>query len=241
MHIKFLRHGTGSAAKAAAYLLGERDHKGVDRDHVQVLIGDPTQVAAVADSLGTVHRYSSAVIAFHPDDRPTPEQIARSAGRLRGPRLRRPALRRVRVDRRATRQPGSRRRVHVHVLIARVELSSGLAYNPAPPSWRTDFDHVRDAWNHEQGWARPDDPTRARLVQPPAHEMFKAAAAAAPARPEVWIPASCSPGGWSTRSPPGGSSTGPPCSPRWLSTSRSPARARTTSASASHPTPSRSG
>ena len=41
MHIKFLRHGTGSAAKAAAYLLGERDHKGVDRDHVQVLIGDP--------------------------------------------------------------------------------------------------------------------------------------------------------------------------------------------------------
>ena len=75
MHIKFLRHGTGSAAKAAAYLLGERDHKGVDRDHVQVLIGDPTQVAAVADSLGTVHRYSSAVIAFHPDDRPTPEQI----------------------------------------------------------------------------------------------------------------------------------------------------------------------
>ena len=79
MHIKFLRHGTGSAAKAAAYLLGERDHKGVDRDHVQVLIGDPAQVAAVADSLGTVHRYSSAVIAFHPDDRPTPEQIAETA------------------------------------------------------------------------------------------------------------------------------------------------------------------
>lgn len=41
-----------------------------------VLIGNPTQVAAVANSLGTVHRYSSAVIAFHPDDRPTPEQIA---------------------------------------------------------------------------------------------------------------------------------------------------------------------
>ena len=78
----------------------------------------------------------------------------------------------------STGSPGSGDGVHVHVLIARVELNSGLAYNPAPPSWRTDFDHVRDAWNHEQGWARPDDPTRARLVQPPAHEMFKAAAAA---------------------------------------------------------------
>lgn len=178
MHIKFLRHGTGSAAKAAAYLLGERDHKGVDRDHVQVLIGDPTQVAAVADSLGTVHRYSSAVIAFHPDDRPTPEQIAGvladfEALAFAGLPADGYAWTAVQHGR-----PDSGDGVHVHVLIARVELTSGLAYNPAPPSWRTHFDHVRDAWNHEQGWARPDDPTRARLVQPPAHEMFKAAAAA---------------------------------------------------------------
>ena len=76
MHIKFLAHGTGSAARAVAYLTGKRDHQGRDRDHVEVLVGDPQQVAAVADSLGTVHRYSSAVIAFHPDDRPTREQLA---------------------------------------------------------------------------------------------------------------------------------------------------------------------
>lgn len=88
------------------------------------------------------------------------------------------------------------------MLIARVELTSGLAYNPAPPSWRTHFDHVRDAWNHEQGWARPDDPTRARLVQPPAHEMFKAAAAARAGQTKGVVPVRCSPDGWWTRSPP---------------------------------------
>ena len=138
----------------------------------------PTQVAAVADSLGTVHRYSSAVIAFHPDDRPTPAQVAGvladfEALAFAGLPSDGYAWTAVQHGR-----PDSGDGVHVHVLIARVELTSGLAYNPAPPSWRTDFDHVRDAWNHEQGWARPDDPTRARLVQPPAHEMFKAAAAA---------------------------------------------------------------
>ena len=182
MHIKFLGYGTGSAAKAAAYLLGERDHKGVVRDHVQVLIGDPTQVAAVADSLGTVHRYSSAVIAFHPDDHPTPAG-RRGAGRLRGARVRRPALRRVRVDRGAARPPESGDGVHVHVLIARVELNSGLAYNPAPPSWRTDFDHVRDAWNYEKGWARPDDPPGPGWSNPRPTRCSRRPPGPAPARP----------------------------------------------------------
>ena len=50
MHIKFLARGTGSARAAANYLLGARDAAGQPREGVEVLRGDPHQVAAVADA-----------------------------------------------------------------------------------------------------------------------------------------------------------------------------------------------
>lgn len=37
MHIKFLAHGTGSAARASAYLMGPLDHTGAERASVTVL------------------------------------------------------------------------------------------------------------------------------------------------------------------------------------------------------------
>ena len=75
MHIKFLARGTGSARDAADYLLGERDAVGKPREGVEVLRGNPDMVAAVADSLDFEHRYTSGVIAWAPDDRPTDEHI----------------------------------------------------------------------------------------------------------------------------------------------------------------------
>ena len=45
MMVSFGRHGTGSAAAAVAYLLGERDAAGLERGHVAVLRGDPQLVA----------------------------------------------------------------------------------------------------------------------------------------------------------------------------------------------------
>ena len=75
MHLKFLPHGKGSARAAADYLVGERDAEGHTRDGVQVLRGNPDMVAAVADSLDFERRYTSAVIAWAPEDRPTDEQI----------------------------------------------------------------------------------------------------------------------------------------------------------------------
>ena len=51
MLVKFLARGTGSARDAADYLLGERDATGKPREGVEVLRGDPNEVAAVADSV----------------------------------------------------------------------------------------------------------------------------------------------------------------------------------------------
>ena len=75
MMIKFLARGTGSAAAAADYLTRETGSDGQEREQVEVLRGDPRQVAAVADSLEFEHKYTSGVIAWAPEDAPTDEQI----------------------------------------------------------------------------------------------------------------------------------------------------------------------
>ncbi|MCY3601679.1 MAG: relaxase/mobilization nuclease domain-containing protein, partial [Chloroflexi bacterium] len=64
---------------------------------------------------------------------------------------------------------------HVHILAARCDLETGRSLNIAPPGWRKTFDPLRDALNHEHGWARPDDPARAR-VQQPGHRAYIEAA-----------------------------------------------------------------
>ncbi len=79
MHIKFLAHGTGSAGKAAGYLLGERDAAGKLREGVEVLRGNPDMVAAVADSVSediisdcyniTYMTNDQAITSLHPSSR----------------------------------------------------------------------------------------------------------------------------------------------------------------------------
>ena len=77
MLVKFLARGTGSAQAAVDYLTRELDHQGAVRDDVTVLRGDPDQVAAVADSLEFDHKYTSGVIAWAPEDRPSDQAIDR--------------------------------------------------------------------------------------------------------------------------------------------------------------------
>lgn len=170
MHIKFLAHGQGSARGAVNYLLGERDHNGEERAEVTVLSGDPHLVAEVADASAHQWRYTSGVIAWSPEDNPTPEQINQVVQDFE-----RTAFAGLDPDQYATcavlhrEQDGT---AHIHTLTARVELSTGKALNIAPPGHEKTFDPLRDYWNHSQGWARPDDPERFRHVQP-GHEPHR--------------------------------------------------------------------
>lgn len=175
MHIKFLSHGTGSAGGAVSYLLGENDHLGLERAEVQVLRGNPQMVATVADNLNFVHRYSSGVVSWSPEEQPTEEEIggvlddverAFTAG-LDDP---------ARVAWTAVLHREQNGACHVHLLAARVDLETGKSYNPAPPGWQKTFDPLRDAWNWEKGWARPDDPLRARLYHPGHRALVEASA-----------------------------------------------------------------
>ena len=173
MHLKFLAHGTGSARAAAKYLLGERDAAGKPREGVEVLRGDPNEVAAVAYSLEFEHRYTSGVIAWAPEDQPTDEQIGAVLDAFEDT-----AWAGLEPDRYAWAAVLHRERgggAHVHVLAARCDLETGRSLNIAPPGWEKTFGPLRDAFNAEHGWARPDDPARARVEQP-GHRAYVEAA-----------------------------------------------------------------
>lgn len=163
MHIKFLAHGTGDPHRAVAYLLASCDHAGRQRAEVSVLRGNPALVAEVAAGLRTVHRYTSGVISWSHEDEPTGDEINAVINDFE-----RTAFAGLDADQYSwcvvqhTDADGSK---HVHVLAARVELKSGKSHNIAPPRWQRTFDPLRDFWNHTKGWARPDDPLRARSLQ----------------------------------------------------------------------------
>ena len=164
MHVKFIARGTGSAKAAVDYLLGERDSAGQLREGVDVLRGDPEMVAAVADTLEFEHKYTSGVIAWAPEDQPTDAQIDAVLDKFEDT-----AWAGLEPDRYAWTAVEHRERgggVHVHVLAARCDLETGRSLNIAPPGWQQTFDPLRDGFNHEHGWSRPDDPARARTQQP---------------------------------------------------------------------------
>ena len=173
MHIKCLRRGTGSARAAADYLVGERDAAGHEREGVEVLRGNPDMVAAVADSLEFEHKYTSVVIAWAPEDQPTDAQIESVVDEFE-----KTAWAGLEPDRYSWTAVEHRERgggVHVHVLAARCDLETGRSLNIAPPGWQKTFDPLRDGFNHEHGWSRPDDPARARTQQPGHRAYIEAA------------------------------------------------------------------
>ena len=161
MHIKFLAHGTGDPQKAADYLLAHSDYKGVPRPEVQVLRGDPQQVARVVDSLPQVHRYTSGVIAWAHEDAPSAQEVEDVLDDFE--RVAFAGLSPDRYSYAAISHGG-----HVHLFIAKVDLLTGKSFNVAPPSWKSAFYPMRDYWNGTKGWARPQDPSRARLLAMPA-------------------------------------------------------------------------
>ena len=188
MMIKFLARGTGSAAAAADYLTREQNlaseqqqDQDQDRDQdleknpeeVKVLRGNPHQVADVADALEFEHKYTSGVIAWAPEDKPSDAQIGRVVDEFE-----KTAWAGLEPDRYAWaavqhREAGGG--VHVHVLAARCDLETGKSLNIAAPGWQKTFDALRDWQNHENGWSRPDDPERARDVQPGHRAYIEAA------------------------------------------------------------------
>ena len=173
MHIKFHAVGGGSASEAADYLVAERDGSGQLREGVEVLRGDPYDVAAVADSLEFEHKYTSGVIAWAPEDEPSEAEVNEVLEEFEETAW--AGLAPDRYAWTAVEHRSAGGGVHVHVLAARCDLESGKSLNIAAPGWQRTFDALRDWQNHEHSWSRPDDPARAREVQPGHRAYIEAA------------------------------------------------------------------
>jgi len=101
------------------------------------------------------------VIAWHPDDNPTDQEISDTLDQYE-----RLAFAGLDPDRYSWAAVEHRDgdAVHVHTLIARVDLATGKSFTPDQPGWIAEFQPLRDALNYEHGWTRPDDPERQDLV-----------------------------------------------------------------------------
>ncbi|MGI4778333.1 MAG: hypothetical protein ACRYGA_09485 [Janthinobacterium lividum] len=163
MMITFLAASHHSPLLATRYCEAPLDAMGRARDEVRVLRGSSRQFEQVAMGLSFREKYKSAVIAFAPDDDPSDEDIEAILDDFREVCFAGLDKTRFCFVAYLHRSPD---KVDLHVLLAKVDLLTGLQFNAAPPGWERDFDPLRDAWNWRMGWARPDDPRRARALQP---------------------------------------------------------------------------
>jgi len=170
MLMKVFPHGQGTGDGPTSYLL-RPDYPGRDVQPPEVLRGDPALTRELIDSLDTKWKFTAGALSWHPDDLVTPEQETRLMDDFEAV-----AFAGLEPDQRNILWVRHRHANHheLHFVIPRMELSSGKAFNPCPPGWRKHFDVLRDLYNHREGWARPDDPARARLRTPEHADLHKA-------------------------------------------------------------------
>lgn len=170
MYIKVFPHGQGGGDGPTHYLV-RPDYPGRDELPPEVLRGDVDSTRALIDSLDTKWRFTAGVLSWHPDDAVTPEQEQRLMDDFE-----QVAFAGLEPDQRNILWVRHSHAGHheLHFVIPRVELASGKAFNPCPPGWQKHFDVFRDLHNHREGWARPDDPARARLRTPEHADLHNA-------------------------------------------------------------------
>ncbi|MDR2573638.1 MAG: relaxase/mobilization nuclease domain-containing protein [Desulfovibrio sp.] len=170
MHIKLFPHGKGNGDTPTRYLV-RLDYPARQDNPPEVLRGDPDMTRALIDTLETQWKFSAGVLAWHPDDKITPEQEERVMDDFEAL-----AFAGLEPDQRNILWVRHSHASHheLHFVIPRLELSSGKAFNAFPPGWEKHFGVFRNLHNHRESWARPDDPARARLHTPEHADLHKA-------------------------------------------------------------------
>lgn len=170
MLMKVFPHGTGEGDKPSRYLV-RPDYPGRDTARPQILRGDLAMTCALIDSIERRWKFTSGALSWHPDDKVSEEQEEEVMDAFE-----RVAFAGLEADQRNILWVRHTHAGHheLHFLIPRLELSSGKDFNACPPGWQKDFDVFRDLFNWREGWARPDDPARARDELPKKADLFKA-------------------------------------------------------------------
>ena len=173
MLMKVFPHGTGDGDRPVRYLIRE-DIPSRKEHPPEVLRGDPKLTAALINSIERRWKFTSGVLAWHPDD-----NVNEAQERDVMDAFERVAFAGLEADQRHILWVRHRHAGHheLHFLIPRMELSSGKDFNACPPGWQKDFAVFRDLFNWREGWARPDDPARARDFLPDKADLLHAQAA----------------------------------------------------------------
>lgn len=163
MLIKFFSRGQGNGRGPVEYAC-RADLEGRELVQPEVLQGDAECTTELIDSIDRDWRYTSGVISFALEDAPTPEQQKQVMDEFET--LAFAGLEADQYDilwvRHQHTQGG---RVELHFVTPRMELTTGKALNIAPPGWEKTYGPLVRALNAENGWARPEDPERARELQ----------------------------------------------------------------------------
>jgi hypothetical protein len=169
MIIGFSRHfGKGGSRPVLNYLSGYLINGEARDPKPEVVRGDPTAVAEIIDSLPFAKKYSSGVLSFAPEDHVTPQIQEDVINRFEKAVFAGLASNRFAI---LWVQHTDKVRHELHFLIARLDLSTGRAFNPAPPTpaSRELFDTLRDSINLRYDFADPTDPSRRQAISLPNH------------------------------------------------------------------------
>jgi len=169
MLIKTNRYGKGPASEAIGYATRQGKHKPHDGETVEHIRGNTAMFVKVADDLDFVHKYTSAAIAFHPDDMPTPAELQAVMDDYEKACFGDADPARFAQTFIAHKKESG---IHIHVFTARVDMQTGLSFNPCPPGWQKTFDPMVEKHNYKAGWVRPDDPLHARNTRTDGHTHF---------------------------------------------------------------------
>ena len=170
--MKVFPHGTGDGDRPVRYLIRE-DVPSRKEHPPEMLRGDPKLTAALINSIERRWKFTSGVLAWHPDD-----DVNEAQERDVMDAFERVAFAGLEADQRHILWVRHRHAGHheLHFLIPRMELSSGKDFNACPPGWQKAFSVFRDLFNWREGWARPDDPARSRNFLPDKADLIHAQA-----------------------------------------------------------------
>ena len=162
MLIKFTSGGKGGGGAVCDYLL-DAGREGRAPCPPEVVRGDLARTRELIDSIERRWTYTHGVLSFAPEDAPTVAEQEAAMDAFEAFAF--AGLDADQFDITWVRhQHTAGGRVELHFVTPRMELASGRALNIAPPGWERGYSKLRDALNLEHGWARPDDPARAREV-----------------------------------------------------------------------------
>ena len=174
MLVKVFKHGTGAGYGPVHYVTATTPFGKEERQIApSVIKGDPHLMIRQIDTVPFKWKYSSGVISFAPEDKPTKEQL-----NLLIEEFEELAFAGLPFSSRSILwvQHTHVGRTELHFIIPRQEPHTGKSFNAFPPGWQKKFDVLRDKYNYQYGWARPEDPARARDWQPGHHAYGKTTA-----------------------------------------------------------------